>query len=210
VTLINADGMAFIGPGSEWFWSAAQFLVVAVTLFGIYRQLRGQAAANAVQRIESLHKQWSSGHMSYTKLVLALHLKYEAFGSATWFKAQPILDFFGTLADLYDEGYISLDELGDNWGRSIQIYWAMLAPAVNQERLLEGLPLYEGIDTLITLLRAWEAKRGITLLSLDPSTVAVFLDHTIQQHIEALRQEQGYRSGVIPSAPDMPPVGASG
>ena len=29
--LINTDGMAFIGPGSEWFWTAVSGIVLAVT-----------------------------------------------------------------------------------------------------------------------------------------------------------------------------------
>ena len=41
--LINTDGMSFIGPGSEWFWTMLQVLVVAVSLLGLYRQLRLQA-----------------------------------------------------------------------------------------------------------------------------------------------------------------------
>jgi len=40
--LINTDGLALIGPGSEWFWTALQFTALAVTLIAIYRQLRTQ------------------------------------------------------------------------------------------------------------------------------------------------------------------------
>jgi hypothetical protein len=42
VTLINTNGMAFLGPGSEWFWTALQFIALAITFYAIYRQLRGQ------------------------------------------------------------------------------------------------------------------------------------------------------------------------
>jgi hypothetical protein len=42
VKLINTNGMAFIGPGSEWFWTALQFIALAITFYAIYRQLRGQ------------------------------------------------------------------------------------------------------------------------------------------------------------------------
>lgn len=40
--LINTDGMAFLGPGSEWFWTALQFTALAITFFAIYRQLQAQ------------------------------------------------------------------------------------------------------------------------------------------------------------------------
>jgi hypothetical protein len=36
--LINTTGLALVGPGSECFWSMAQFFAVVVTLLGIYRQ----------------------------------------------------------------------------------------------------------------------------------------------------------------------------
>ena len=39
---MNTDGMAFIGPGSEWFWTALQFTALAITFIAIYRQLRAQ------------------------------------------------------------------------------------------------------------------------------------------------------------------------
>ena len=37
-----ADGLTFIGPGSAWFWTALQFVALAITFYAIYRQLRGQ------------------------------------------------------------------------------------------------------------------------------------------------------------------------
>ena len=42
VKLINIDGLALIGPGSEWFWTALQFSALAITFVAIYRQLRTQ------------------------------------------------------------------------------------------------------------------------------------------------------------------------
>jgi hypothetical protein len=42
VTFINTDGLAFIGPGSEWFSTAVSGIVLAITFIAIYRQLRGQ------------------------------------------------------------------------------------------------------------------------------------------------------------------------
>jgi hypothetical protein len=42
VTLINTDGLALIGPGSEWFCTALQFTALAMTFYAIYRQLQAQ------------------------------------------------------------------------------------------------------------------------------------------------------------------------
>ena len=43
--LINTDGLAFIGPGSEWFWTALQFIALAITFVALYRQLGTQQLA---------------------------------------------------------------------------------------------------------------------------------------------------------------------
>lgn len=40
--IVTIDGMALIGPGSEWLWTALQFAALALTFIAIYRQLRAQ------------------------------------------------------------------------------------------------------------------------------------------------------------------------
>lgn len=42
MTLINTEGLALIGPGSEWFWTALQFTALAITFVAIFRQLQAQ------------------------------------------------------------------------------------------------------------------------------------------------------------------------
>lgn len=63
--LINTDGMALIGPGSEWFWMALQFTALAITFIAIYRQLRGQQ----VQLRDNTRLLQSQAH--YNALMLA-------------------------------------------------------------------------------------------------------------------------------------------
>ena len=75
--LINTDGLAFIGPGSEWFWSAVSAVVVAVTFVAIYRRLRLQRNAAAVERVEALFRDWQSERMS-SKLEVLLAIQAKA------------------------------------------------------------------------------------------------------------------------------------
>jgi hypothetical protein len=39
---MSTEDLVFIGPGSEWFWIALQFIALATTFYAIYRQLRIQ------------------------------------------------------------------------------------------------------------------------------------------------------------------------
>ncbi len=201
VKLINTDGLAFIGPGSEWFWAAAQFVVVVITLVGIYRQLRVQGAANFVQRIETLQGDWSSPRMAYTRLVVALHLRYEQPDKSCYLKAKPILDFFANLQNLEIEGYLSVDEIGANWNRSIQEWTAFTAPLVEARRKTDdNLNLYD-LDPLIMKLRKWEQKRGAMPLSYEGDAVQRLLDEAILYATAALQLEAEWRSGIIPEPP---------
>ena len=58
--IINTDGMSFIGPGSEWFWTALSGIVLAVTFLTIYRQLRIARSASAREQLESTGREWTS------------------------------------------------------------------------------------------------------------------------------------------------------
>ena len=79
--LINTDGMAFIGPGSEWFWTALQFTALAITFFAIYRQLRAQQ----VQMRENTKVLRSQAHynaLSLSQRAREVLIENEAFASA--------------------------------------------------------------------------------------------------------------------------------
>ena len=199
--IINTDGLAFIGPGSEWFWAAAQFVVVAVTLVAIYLQLRTQAAANFMQRLETLGAYWNSPRMTHARLDLALHLRYEQADLACFYKATPILDFFADLHNLQVEGYISVKEIAANWGQSIQVWTTLTAPLVELRRQdTKRLDLYD-LEPLNARLRAHERRR-LGPLTLDPEARRIELDDAIRRATTALEQEAAWRSGAIPRPPE--------
>ena len=66
--LINTDGMAFIGPGSEWFWTALSGIVLAVTFIAIYRQLRLQRSQAAIEQIDAFEREWATERMCRIRL----------------------------------------------------------------------------------------------------------------------------------------------
>jgi hypothetical protein len=210
VTLVNLQGSAIFGPGSEWFWSMAQFVVVVITLGGIYRQLRSQGAANAVQRIESLQGHFSTERMDYLKLAVALDLKRGEATTATMAKARPILNFFANLEDLYAHGYIGIGEVVDNWGRPLEVWSALLKPVIERQRRLEGIAEIYDFKRLLVPIHAEFRKRGISSLKLDAQEQAEWLEFIIDNHAANLRLHQEVRSGVIPAAPSASPPDTPG
>ena len=58
--MLDTEGLVLMGPGSEWFWSMLQFVIVAASLLGIYYQFRLQRAANAFAQIDAFEHEWYS------------------------------------------------------------------------------------------------------------------------------------------------------
>lgn len=204
VNVINTDGLVLIGPGSEWFWAAAQFVAVVVSLAAIYRQLRAQGAANFIQRMQTLETRWSSPRMAFTRLEVAMHLRYEHPDPACYLKAMPILDFFADLQNLEIEGYISIEEIAANWGRSLQEWAAFTSPlVVARRKSAGGLKIYD-FEPLLIKLRAWDRKRGFVPLQADGESLRALLDEAIDGASATLRQEAAWQSGRIPEMPVRP------
>jgi hypothetical protein len=194
-----------IGPGSEWFWSAAQFIIITISLAAIYLQLRAQGASNFLQRVETLQGEWESPAMSHARLTLPLQLRHAGPRDQGWVKAKPIADYFANIWSLYDRREIKVDEIGANWGRQMEIYSVLLQPLIYARREMEGVPnLYDWLERSPEILRKWEISRGIPPLDVSKESQRAFLDHTIRLLTERLRQRRDLQSGVIPGPPAAP------
>jgi len=75
VTLINTNGMAFIGPGSEWFWTAVSGLILVVTFLAIYRQLRIARNENSYNQLVAFQQEVWSERMVRVELDLLVALR---------------------------------------------------------------------------------------------------------------------------------------
>jgi len=75
VNLVNTDGLVLFGAGSEWFWSMAQFILVGLTLIGIYYQLRDARSTSAFDQVNRIAEEWESERAVRHKLAISLALR---------------------------------------------------------------------------------------------------------------------------------------
>src|SRR4030095_8881593 len=54
--LYNRTEWTLFGNGSEWFWRFLQFVIVTITIFFIYRELRISAATHLLNSLTSLNE----------------------------------------------------------------------------------------------------------------------------------------------------------
>jgi hypothetical protein len=208
VKFISSDEIVLIGPGSEWFWTALQFVVVVVTLLAIYRQLRAQAASNWLHRMEALQGRWDSAQMVHARLAAALWRK-RTDGGPPDFEAQVALNwlcgFFEDLGMLERQGYVAWDEVESGWGESLVQWWALLAPMIADFR--SGTP---GMSTAFgdfeRLARRAEeaARRRGEDWSVPEGQIPVILDVRIGRDTARLRMLRDIAAGVIPTGGPVP------
>lgn len=205
--LINTEGMVFIGQGSEWLWTAVSGVVLAVTFLAIYRQLRLQAGAGAIERMQTLQGIWDSERMIRARLDVAIWRKH-AGGSPPSFEVQAALGwlcgFFEDLADLQEQRYVSLAEVLSTWGQSVVAYWTVLQPVIQQERAKAG-DAYPAFERLAQQVVQVARRRGLDY-GLPETEIAAFLDGQIGRNTARLRILRDVSAGIIPTEPAAPPA----
>lgn len=173
--LINWSGALF-GPGSEWFWAFAQFVVVVVSLVGIYYQLRLARSANAFEQLSRLQEQWESERMLRHRLATYLALRDGGSRSnvppnAAYF----IADFWESLGALTRAGHVDPRLVKETYGLTCRSWWWILGPLIDAERVASGDPtVYAHFE--------WVADRMYQLGYTVPIDQA-FIDRGIEERI---------------------------
>jgi len=201
VQVVNTDHLVLIGSGSEWFWSMVSGVVVAVTFILIYRQVRAQGAANALQRIETVHGRWSSTEMVLARLEVALALRDGSLDPTDDTRIDTILNFVDLLRGLHREGYLGDEEVARMFGGPLVAWWRLLEPAIVQARTAEGdQTLWNGIDDLVEVIRRWEAKHGTGNTMIWTAPVEALTASIIRRETSRLTLARDAAAGVIPAA----------
>jgi hypothetical protein len=210
VTIINTEGMSFIGPGSEWFWTAVSGIVLAVTFIAIYRQLRLQTSASAIQQIGSYDREWTSERMTHFKLEVLGALHDPAGPSAVPIGAATTLaNFWEKIATLTRAGHIDRKLLWDGNGNDVRLWWVSLKPWVEAERTeLSDPTLLEHFEWLAGMMAAMDERAGNPTLSED--WIKKSLDGRIVATRDRLRVEQSLRTVIIAPPETVPAVRGTG
>ena len=211
---INTDGMAFIGPGSEWFWTALSGIVLAVTFLAIYRQLRLQRSQGAVAQIDAANREWDSERliMNRVDVYVALHEGADPAHVPDG-AAGGLADYWEGVGALVRAGHLDRRLLWTSFGATCQRWWVLLAPYARFVRTRDhDVRLFENFEWLSRALDELDRRAGTTTNRFDdagdPEVVAARLVRTRDQ----LRVAQALRSVILatPEAvPAAPPATAA-
>ena len=201
---INTNGMAFIGPGSEWLWTAVSGIVLAVTFIAIYRQLSMQRAANGIAQMQELQDRLTTQHMRQIKLRLALALKRGDDPDLSVL-AWAVAGFFDQVGYLHRQGYLSADTLANTFESPLVDavrWWTLLEPMVRQDQAEYGPGEAADFEHLAAEGRRWMVEHGVAEFKTDPASIAGRVDWIIDAQTRRLRIEQEISAGVLPTLPE--------
>jgi len=161
--IVSSEPLVLIGPGSEWFWTAISGIVVAITLVGLYFQLRMQRAAAAIEQTERIAQEWLSERM--LRHVLAIYVALEAGTDPTAIPlraAGAVGDFWDKVGFLARNGHIDGGLVHGEWGRPIQRWWAQLRPYALAQRGRIAAEVWIDFEWLAAEMGRLDARKGWT------------------------------------------------
>jgi hypothetical protein len=202
MTLINTDGMALIGPGSEWFWTALSGLVLAVTFFAIYRQLRLEASSRAFDVLRSYENEGAQEPVRRAQLQVLTAIRDGA--ELTEIPGEPAR-YLGSIWERYAllarKGHIDIDLLWEFDGASVQWQWLILGPMTRKRRETRGPAYLEHFEWLAARMADLDRRAGER--TPDPADLGQHLDGWIASHLDGLRAARERRTIIVESVTDL-------
>jgi hypothetical protein len=203
VKLINFDNLVLLGPGSEWFWSALSGVVLAVTLLALYRQVRLQRAAGAMEQASRLSREWYGERMTRSKLGVLTALQSGAEPAAVPpGGAGGILNFWEEMGYLAKAGHLEVDLVFDVFGGNVLIWWFFVGPYARAIRLEQRDPeVGENFEWLVSRIRHLQLRAG------GPVPTAELARQLIPGLVIRLREEletfEALRAVIVRSGPPL-------
>jgi hypothetical protein len=211
--MVSDDQLVLIGPGSEWFWSMLQLIVVAVSLLGLYGQVRLQTSASAIAQAETLSGRWASERMNRSQLAVLLFLRdRKDWANVPRQPSNVVGNFWEEVGFLVRKGHIRRDIVNAYLGSIVSLWWVFLGPYARELRESQGDPaIYEHFEWLAGTMAEIDRKAGLTV-TVDEAGLAQKIQYSIQVLHEAIRAEEELRvpSMVPQHSRDLPESAPSG
>jgi hypothetical protein len=198
VKLINTDGMALIGPGSEWFWTALTGLILAVTFLAIYRQLRIARSASAYEQLTAFERELGSERQIRRQLEILVALSDGVDpADVPLAAATTVGGFWETVGGLARRGHLDPDLLWQGSGSECAIWWVALEPFARRRQAAVGPAMYENFEWLAGVMAEFNRRLGSRIA--DQEALTGELQPRIDAYRDHIREEEALRTFILAS-----------
>ena len=205
--LISPDGIVLIGPGSEWFWSMLQFVVVVVTLVGIYFQLRLAGSANAFAQLDTLMGEWQSERMARKRLSLLTAMRDGVpLDALPNHAATAIGNYWEKVGGLVAARHVWEALIKESFGDEVGFWYGLLTPWTARIQAVDPQ------ERVFAYFEALATRMGSgSIPGFDREQFDRNLDDYIASHETTIRECEAMRSViVVQDRGDTGPRGSSG
>ena len=193
--LVNTTGMAIIGPGSEWFWAMLQFVALAITFYGIYRQVRAQRSAAVHEQLAAWHRDWDDEQFRRYTLDCLLDLENRDVAEGLPNSAGRVANWFERLGYLVAQGHVRPDDVWNDFRPNIGWWWTTLSPYVERQRAKDEWPvMFEWFEDLERRMERIDVRKTGKRFA-DNETVTQAID----RRLISLQRERDLTQGTLPA-----------
>lgn len=190
MTFINTDGLTFLGPGSEWFWTAVSAVAVVVTLVAIYRAIAHPAErqGGAAVRCRGARVGVRAVHPRTSRRCPVHSRRPRPRGARGGEPARRLVE---NLASLIRAGHLIQSRIVGQWGGRILVFWTMLRPTYSWSRVNAPDELWTTFEWLSNQGRRHGKDHSDELTSLSPEKIARWIGRLEEE----LAIEEAMRAG---------------
>jgi hypothetical protein len=203
MALVDLSEVVILGPGSEWFWAMAQFVVVAVTGLAIFRQLHAQRASAVYDQMSDWRHEFDGPAMTRHKLALMLAIKDRAPSAGLPRANDEVPDYFELVGYLISRGHVNVEDFWNDSRELVSFYWGVLAPYIEKERTTKDDPtLYQWFEWLERELTRIDMRRLGRARTFDPQTRSRAIEDRIAVlRVRLDRSRDGWSGDTAPDVP---------
>jgi hypothetical protein len=203
MTIVNTEGLTLFGSGSEWFWVMLQFVVVAITLVGIWFQLRLARSANAFAQANAIRRDWDEERLTRRRLAIYIALHDGGVDADLSSLAPPIGNFWESVASLVRAGHIDLKVVYEDMGNACELWWNLLEPDTRRVQAQLGPDIFEHFEWLAGECRRLGRAQGIADDAYSRERILPILPERIAQLRATLDEFVALRMVVVAPAQDL-------
>ena len=195
--LISTEEMVFIGPGSEWFWTAVSGIVLAATFIAIYRQLRMSGSAAAIEQLDAILRESDTEAQDlYSLEILRAVRDGTAWADISEAAVAAVGDRWEKIATLARMGHIDMKLLREWTPSGPQTVWLCLEANTLKAREKTGdARSLCNLEWLAGEMARSDLREGITPVTIDAITRD--LDRQIERYEGKVRVAQALRTGTM-------------
>ena len=175
--------------------------MLAVTFIAIYRQLRLQRSAAAIEQLNDIIHEWSSERLCRAKFNVLVALEAGTPAAGLPNRSVATVGFFWQrVGFLVRGGHIDRELVYANLGDQAQVWWALMFPGVSTAVGSKDPERWVDFGWFVGLAAALDAKRGVDR-ELDPDSLRAAIPSMITHFREAIELEEALRATTVRITP---------